>query len=175
MRQEMTIGKSKQIVIFNAQQKMIWSADVAKKTYWGQPVPPKDLSMRMGQMRGQPPSWMKTKRAGTETVNGYPCEKTLAEGKGIKATVWYSKQLNLAVKMEVSMPMGKQTMTSKQEYRNIKERKLPDSLFLPPAGYKQVARPTPQVPQGAGRRGAGPRGGMRGNGAGPGGVPRRGQ
>ncbi len=157
VRQEVKVGGNTQITIFNAQKKMVWVANPAQKKYIGTPIPAKELAAVVDQARGLPPFAALAKRGfivkklGTETVNGYPCDKTQVTSKDGKAkmVIWYSKKLGLAMKGEITSPSGKQTITQRQEYKNVKERKLSDSLFLPPAGYKQVV-PKPMAGPGAG-------------------------
>jgi outer membrane lipoprotein-sorting protein len=160
LRREATQGPLKYTMIFSFDKKMVWFVDPVKKTYWGQPVPAKDAAAQEQGLRGNVASQLgekglKVTRLGTETVGGYPCEKTMVEGKGFKLVTWYSKKLEFALKTEGTVTMGNQTMASREEYKNIKERKLSGSLFAPPAGYKQVSppqRPAMQQPP-SGRRG----------------------
>ena len=146
LRHEMTAGKQQSIVILNADKKMLWAVNPATKTYFGQPIPAADLSKMVAGMRGKLPAGataqgLKTKRLGTETVNGYRCEKTQVEGHGAKITVCYSPKLELALRTEMSGSMGGKKLTTRQEVKNIKERKLPASLFEVPKGYKQMTMP----------------------------------
>jgi len=146
LRQEMTAGKQQTIVILNADKKMLWVVNPTLKTYLAKPIPAVSLSKLIAQMRGKPQTdtasqGFKTKRLGTETVNGYPCEKTLVEGRGAKATVWYSTKLELALRIKESGSMGGRNLTTRQEVKSIKERKLPASLFEVPKGYRQITMP----------------------------------
>ena len=164
LRHEMTAGKQQSIVILNADKKMLWAVNPATKTYFGQPIPAADLSKMVAGMRGKLPAGataqgLKTKRLGTETVNGYRCEKTQVEGHGAKITVCYSPKLELALRTEMSGSMGGKKLTTRQEVKNIKERKLPASLFAPPKGYKQITMPKmPKAPAPAPQKGAKGRG-----------------
>ena len=164
LRHEMTAGKQQSIVILNADKKMLWAVNPATKTYFGQPIPAADLSKMVAGMRGKLPAGataqgFRTKRLGTETVNGYRCEKTQVEGHGAKITVCYSPKLELALRTEMSGSMGGKKLTTRQEVKNIKERKLPASLFAPPKGYKQITMPKmPKAPAPAPQKGAKGRG-----------------
>jgi outer membrane lipoprotein-sorting protein len=160
LRREARQGPLKYTAIFSFNKKMMWFVDPAKKTYWGQPVPAKDAAAQEQALRGNVASHpgekgLKVTRLGTETVSGYPCEKTMIEGKGLKVVTWYSKKLEFALKTEGTVTMGNQKMVSREQYKNIRERKLSDSLFAPPAGYKQVSPPQRPAMQGppSGRRG----------------------
>jgi len=164
LRHEMAAGKQQTIVIVNADKKMMWAVNPATKTYLAQPIPATALSKILAEMRGKPPTGasaqgFKAKRLGTETVNGYPCEKTQVEGHGAKVTVWYSTKLELALRTETSGSMGGKKLALRQDVKNIKERKLPASLFEPPKGYKEVKMPKmPAGAQGVPGQGGGSRG-----------------
>jgi outer membrane lipoprotein-sorting protein len=153
-RMEMQRGDRKLIMIVNADKKMLWSIDAAAKTYWGGPVAAEVIAANAEQLRGNLPPKMrkeaKTRRLGTETVSGYPCEKTETQTKDFTMTTWYSKKLDIALRLETKTTRGQQYH---QEMKNIKVRKLPDSLFVVPAGYKE-GKPNPSA---AGRAGPGGR------------------
>jgi len=168
VRQEMSMGKDKTIVIISAEKKMVWMIDPARKTYMAEPIPADKLSEMLDEMRGKIPAaaaaaqGAKTTRLGTEKVNGYPCDKTVTEGKGGKVTVWYSKKLDLALRTEITAEGGGKKMITRQEVKNIKERKLPDSLFQVPKDYKQTTPPKRPAPSASGRgRAPAPRGGTK--------------
>lgn len=150
-RMEMQRGQRKQIMIINADKKMLWSVDPAAKTYMGRPITAEMLAANAEQLRGNLPAQVKkdakTKRLGTETISGYPCQKTETQTKDFTMTTWYSKKLDLALKLETKTTQGQQF---RQELKNIKVRKLPASLFDVPKGYKEV-KPSAAGP--GGRRG----------------------
>lgn len=80
------------------------------------------------------------KNAGTETVNGYVCEKKIFVYKDKsmgEMTHWISKKLNYPIKMAYQA-RGTTMIT---EYRNIKEGKVDDKLFEIPPGYRKMAMP----------------------------------
>ncbi len=90
---------------------------------------------------------MKTSHRGTETISGYPCEKTVYEKEGRKITIWFSKKLDLALKTEMSMPGEKgQTLAMTTELKNVKLQTPPASLFVPPAGFKKEVPQPPKMP-----------------------------
>jgi outer membrane lipoprotein-sorting protein len=77
---------------------------------------------------------------GTETVNGYQCEKYLYtyHDKTLGAmTTWTATKLGQTIKMVHRSPEGESTF----EYRNIKEGGVADSLFQVPAGYTKMEMP----------------------------------
>jgi|WetSurMetagenome_2_1015567.scaffolds.fasta_scaffold01238_5 hypothetical protein len=82
-----------------------------------------------------------TKKLGEETVNGYPCDKTLIiyKDKSLgEATQWISKKLKYAIKTEYRRD-GKVEMT--QELKNIKDVAPPDADFEIPEGYAKFQMP----------------------------------
>ena len=86
------------------------------------------------------------KYLGKETVNGYKCEKyryTSQDPAAGTTIMWFSKKLNFPIKMEMEGPSASMSM----EYKNIQEKKLPDSLFKIPAGYQKMSMPMmPKMP-----------------------------
>jgi outer membrane lipoprotein-sorting protein len=152
-RMEMQRDQRRQTMIINADKKMFWSVDPVAKTYWGAPITPEMIDASAEQARGNLPPQMKkeakTTRLGTETVSGYPCEKTQTQTKEFTMTTWYSKKLDIALRIETKSVQGQQFH---QEVKNIKVRKLPDSLFVVPKGYKEV-KPNAGAGGPGGRRG----------------------
>lgn len=85
------------------------------------------------------------KLVGTETINGYECDKyetTVShKGKTTKHYAWISKKLGMPIKM--TSADGSFSM----EYQDIKPGKLSDSLFEPPKGYRKMKMPFPGPPK----------------------------
>jgi outer membrane lipoprotein-sorting protein len=80
------------------------------------------------------------KHLGTETVNGYQCEKYLYtyRDKALGTmTMWVATKLGHAIKMVHQSREGESSF----EYRNIKEGGVADSLFQVPAGYTKMEMP----------------------------------
>ena len=81
------------------------------------------------------------KKIGTETVNGYECDKyetTMGpEGKSQKQYIWVAPKLGVPIKM-VS-----EDGSFSLEYKDIKPEKLEDSLFELPKGYRKMQLPIP--------------------------------
>jgi len=74
------------------------------------------------------------KLIGTETVNGYLCDKyeLTPKKKGLEPlTTWIGKKLGVQIKA-----IGK---SYSMEYTNIKESGILDALFSVPPGYKKVS------------------------------------
>ncbi len=109
----------------------------------------------MGQMLEEPSPeadakmGVKRVKLGTETVNGYKCDKIKvvfddpSQGEMIQ---WVSKKHKLPIKMVHNGPMGRIVI----EYKNIKTSGLRDSLFKPPKGLRKM-----QMPKMGGQMGGG--------------------
>jgi len=91
-----------------------------------------------------------SKFAGKQTISGYVCNKyvyTFKDKSKGTMTEWFAPKLGfrLPIKIRMAEPTG-QSMTI--EYRNIRRKKLPDSLFELPAGYRKTAMPkAPKMPK----------------------------
>src|SRR4051812_33183816 len=70
------------------------------------------------------------KKVGTETVNGYPCDKWEFTGKE-NQTVWVSQQLHFPIK---TVTQDGTTI----EFTNIKQGPQDASLFTVPSGYQKM-------------------------------------
>ena len=74
---------------------------------------------------------------GTETINGYECEKYIVSYEGEEMlTYWQSSQLGYPLKVVNSMNNG---MT--MELTNIVEGDIDDSRFTTPSDYKKMEMP----------------------------------
>lgn len=106
-------------------------------------VPAEKIYMEM-PLGGEFASWAadeKTQRefyesklSGTETVNGYLCDKytLIPKKKGLEtSTTWIAKKLGYQIKT-----VGK---SYSMEFTNIKEGGISDTLFSVPAGYKKIS------------------------------------
>lgn len=140
MRQEITAGGMTTITILRPDKRVMWHLQPAQKTY---------MEMAGSKMKGSyGPGWEKEieklavrKSLGTEMMNGQLCDKafyTYRDKTMGTMTLWVSKRLKFPVKMVGKSSQGSMTM----EHKNIKETKLPNSLFEVPAGYKKMAMPT---------------------------------
>jgi hypothetical protein len=69
-------------------------------------------------------------KVGTETVNGYPCDKWQLTGKE-NSTVWISQQYHFPIK-------SVNADGSSVEFSNIKTGPQDASLFQVPAGYQKM-------------------------------------
>lgn len=77
---------------------------------------------------------------GTETIDGYECEKILYTYKDKslgQTTMWIAKKLSLPIKM-IHVGQGMETVT---EYKNIQEGGVSDSVFAIPSDYEKMEIP----------------------------------
>ncbi len=88
------------------------------------------------------------KHLGKERASGYVCKKYeyVYHDKSIGTlTQWFSEKLNYPIKTEMKgQPGGTDMLT---EYKNIKEKRLPDSLFEIPPGYTKMSIPGMPTPK----------------------------
>jgi len=143
-RQEMNMGGKKQIMIFQKDKGVVWVLMPEQRMYMeisagGQqnmaPATPEEME-KMGDK----------KYLGKEKVNGYKCKKyryTSNDPSVGTTTMWISKKLNFPIKTEMEGSSGPMSM----EYKNIQEKKIPESLFKIPAGYQKMSMPSmPNMP-----------------------------
>ena len=136
MRMEGGMGQG--ITIVDGETGKVWVLQPAQKMYMEMKKEAK--AMEPAQQDEELAKIADKKFLGTETVNGYQCEKylyTYHDKKLGSMTQWYSKKLEYPVKMLHSSPEGETTF----EYRNIKEGGVADSFFQIPAGYTKMEMP----------------------------------
>ncbi|MFH1935104.1 MAG: DUF4412 domain-containing protein [Pseudomonadota bacterium] len=138
LRHEINMGGQNQIMIFQKDKGVVWIL-----------MPEQRMYMEMaagGQQNMAPPTPEEMEKMGDkkylgeEKVNGYICKKyryTSNDPSVGNTTMWISKKLNLPIKTEMEGSSGPMSM----EYKNIQEKKLPDSLFKIPAGYQKMSMP----------------------------------
>jgi outer membrane lipoprotein-sorting protein len=141
MRSEFQAGGEENITITRPDKKVVWVAMPQQKMYMEMPLSDK---MHQKMMMKDPEERAKMKLLGTETVNGYECEKyemsTTVEGKPVKHYTWVAKKLGMPIKSEAAD--GSMTM----EYRDIKVGGVPDSAFEMPQGYQKMDMPFKMPP-----------------------------
>lgn len=123
----------------------------AKKTYVLMPAQKMYMEHTMDPAKNQdktdPKEWESVadvKYLGTETIQGYVCDKiqmTMKDGTGT-GLQWHSKKLGYAVRSIFKTKEGEMST----ELSNIKEGGVADSLFVVPAGWTKM-----QMPKGMGR------------------------
>jgi len=149
-RREIPSPQGAQIVIANKDKKTMWVVFPAKKEYLDVPFQNyHDLQSMFPKLAAKNPDPNVTiKQAGTETIKGQLCDKYVVKGtsKGkdgqsrqVDMKVWVSKKLKIDMKIEQAIPNGKALF----EVVNLKEQRLPNSLFEVPGGFKRIAMQDP--------------------------------
>ena len=126
------------IIIRRPDKGVSWMCSTKSKTY--AEMPDKQTGRRKAAYESMPG----TKRLGTETVSGYPCNKyqIVMQGKTpTSTTTWVSDKLNMELKV-TSQSAGR-TMT--MDVQNIKRTFLFGKTFEIPKGYTK-APASAQVP-----------------------------
>ena len=146
IRHDTVQGPRQGSAILRMDKKVVWILDPAQKTYMEMPTGGKELAYLSPDDVKATQALKKVatvKKLGRETVNGYPCDKYLLTYKDKSLGTqyqWVSQRLKVPIKVEQKGPKLEMLM----EYRNIKEGRVPDSLFQIPAGYKKVSMPAMQ-------------------------------
>ena len=138
VRREVTQGPHKSITIARMDKIVVWMLHPAQKTYMEMAGAHKEAAyMDPKKAAQQLKNLGDLKLVGKETVNGYPCDKyafTFRDKSVGKQYQWYSPKLKTMLKVEQKSPKFSMYM----EYKNIKERRVADSLFEIPKGYKKM-------------------------------------
>jgi len=149
MRQEFGGQMGKMVTIMDLDQGFSWVLIPANKTYIKNKIKTKGKGFRPDNFLGmqQGPMEAQIKLVGTETINGYKCDKYLITYKNKQMgtmTQWFAKKLNYPIKMiNKSAMMGEFV----SELKGIKKGGVKDSLFKLPSGYKEMKQPQmPQMP-----------------------------
>jgi outer membrane lipoprotein-sorting protein len=136
-RQESGAADQKMVMIARPDKGVVWHLLPSKKVYVEQQIPKQTTSPSVGSMIMK---MQGAKKIGTVKISNYQCDKYQYTDKqrNITAILCISPKLNHEVKSTITTPRGKVT----SELINIKEAKLPASLFELPKGYKKMALPT---------------------------------
>lgn len=139
MRTEVQAGGQTSIHIVRPDKKLVWVLMPAQKTYMEMPITGEAQQKTLTTLVKDK---AKLKLIGTETVNGFACDKyetTISRKGGLtsKHYVWIAKKLGMPIKM--MSEDGSQLM----EYRDIKVGNVAASRFEPPKGYKKMQMPFP--------------------------------
>lgn len=128
-------GEGNMIVIMRRDSNLYWMLNPDEKKYFERPLNEEEWEkMVKGAIKSKT-----EKNLGTETINGYTCQKrdieTVVEILGFKrksrSTVWISEKLDLPIR----------TMTEDghvTELRNIKKGSQSEKLFEVPAAYTKT-------------------------------------
>jgi outer membrane lipoprotein-sorting protein len=137
-RNEVQMAGHPSVQIMRPDKKVVWVIMPQQKAYMEMSFT-KEHEQKMLNISEQAKA--KMKKVGTETVNGYECDKyetTMGpEGKSPKQFIWIAPKLGVPIKMVTAD--GSFSM----EYKDIKPEKLEDSLFELPQGYHKMKIPVP--------------------------------
>lgn len=134
-RMETSQGGRVSISIGNSTEQVVWALNPETKTY---------IEFRGNQAQSPGSAEVdkdvvkEIRKLGTETIQGYPCEKSQVIYKDPSMeplTMWFSPRLQVALRMEY--PNSSMTV----EYRNIREGPQSYTLFKIPPGYRKMAIP----------------------------------
>lgn len=138
IRQEILKEDMKQVVILRLDKGVTWTLMPENKMYMeisgiGKKATDPEIEEKIKDMAEK-------KSLGKEKVNGYICEKYqyVYHDKSLGVlTQWLSKRLNYPIKTEYKAAAYNMVT----EYKNIKEERIPDSLFEIPSGYQKMQLP----------------------------------
>lgn len=138
IRQEILKEDMKQVVILRLDKGVTWTLMPENKMYMeisaiGKEATDPEIEEKIKGMAEK-------KSLGKEKVNGYVCEKYqyIYHDKSLGVlTQWLSKRLNYPIKTEYKA----EAYNMVTEYKNIKEERIPDSLFEIPSGYQKMQLP----------------------------------
>jgi outer membrane lipoprotein-sorting protein len=137
-RNEVQMAGHSTVQIMRPDKKVVWVIMPQQKAYMEMSFT-QDHEQKMLKISEQAKANMK--KIGTETVNGYECDKyetTMgSEGKSPKQYIW------VALKLGVPIKMVTEDGSMSLEYKDIKPEKLEDSLFELPQGYRKMQIPLP--------------------------------
>jgi hypothetical protein len=127
--------------IMRPDKKLVWIIMPQQKMYMEMPINQETQQKMMSLTEKQK---AKMKKVGSETVNGYNCDKYETtmdyQGKPMKVYTWVATDLGMPIK--VVSEDGSFSM----EYQDIKTGDVADSLFEAPQGYKKMKMPFAMPP-----------------------------
>ncbi len=136
MRQEMNMMGMKHISIIRNDKKLVWNLMPQQRAYMEMAARPGQNFTTEEELKEQG----RLKYLGTEKVSGYKCKKYRLIPKDPSApesVMWIANKLKYPIKVVSSGPMGEMEIILK----NIKRKKVSDSLFEVPAGYEKMTMP----------------------------------
>jgi len=144
-RIETQMGPQKQVTIVRGEEGVVYVINPEGKFYSEMRVPKQKSAYDAEAAEKQLATMAKIEKLGSETVNGYLCDKTLFKFKDKKRgtmTTWVSKKLAYPVKTETVSANGKFGI----QLNNIKMGKQDASLFTVPKGFKKQTLQRPMMP-----------------------------
>jgi len=132
VRREVSTSRGLTITILRPDKQLIWMVLPAQKAYMELP----NLAEITGELQQFSQDRAGMRSLGTETVNGYQCDKYetsfKTNGGSIKHFMWVARKLGMPLR--ITSPDG----VLLTEYREIKEGGVPEALFELPAGYQNL-------------------------------------
>ena len=138
MRMDMDMMGQKTSMITRMDKNVTWNVQHGTMMYIEMPIPPESAQTL------QPDEELKKiavkKKIGSETVNGYRCDKyeIIYHDKRMGTMIqWFSRKLNFPIKIVYYGPQG-ETST---EYKNIQSGNVKDRIFEVPQGFQKMSMP----------------------------------
>ena len=136
VRNEVQAGGQASIHILRPDKKVVWIIVPQQKSYLEMPLTQEAQQKMMPITEAQK---AKMTKVGTETINGYACDKyetTMShQGKSMKVFTWVATDLGVPIKI-VS-----EDGSFSIEYKDIKPGQVADSMFEVPQDYKKMKLP----------------------------------
>jgi hypothetical protein len=139
MRREMMAAGKTRIAIVRQDKGVVWNL-VPDRQIYVETTNQRGSDWDSPEMTKQLEKVADRQVAGSETVNGYECEKVQYVYKDTAMgtrTHWISKKLKYTIKME----HRSSTLEMSSEFQNIKEGGVADSVFEVPQGYQKMDMP----------------------------------
>ena len=141
VRNEVQAGGQTSIHILRPDKKVVWIIMPKQKAYVEMPITHTAQQKMLPLTEDQK---AKMKKVGTETINGYSCDKyetTMShQGKPMQVFTWVATDLGVPIK--IVSEDGSFSM----EYKDIKPGQVADSLFDVPQDYKKMQLPFAMPP-----------------------------
>jgi hypothetical protein len=141
VRNEVQAGGQTSIHILRPDKKVVWIIIPQQKAYVEMPITHTAQQKMLPLTEDQK---AKMKKVGTETINGYACDKyetTMShQGKPMQVFTWVATDLGVPIK--IVSEDGSFSM----EYKDIKPGQVADSLFDVPQDYKKMQLPFAMPP-----------------------------
>ena len=135
MRQEFADERGRTVTIVRPDKKVVWILMPPDRTYLEMPLVPR----LPGQFIQIPPQAIHKRLVGHDLVAGYETDKyqvSVPEGRRIEIQdYWVAKKLGVPIKMEC------RARHFSLEYKDIKEGKVPESLFELRVGAHKTTTP----------------------------------
>ncbi len=138
-RREMTMMGQKQVMISRGDKRVTYILMPQQNSYMEMRWRKKDETQNITSIEDLKKKG-KVKYLGKEKVSGYTCKKYKYipdDPSASPIVVWIANKLNYPIRMKFSSPQGPMSVI----YKNIKQKKISNSLFKVPAGYQKIKMP----------------------------------